>query len=685
MAKKELSRREFMKSAAAGALGMAAVGVLPGLKTKARAAGTNYIPGTYSATAKGMGDVTVTMTFDETSITEVVLDVSNETPGIGQAAVEDLKKQLLENQVAEIDGVSGATITTKAVRQAAASCIAQAKGLETADEAAAATVEKSSAPYIVPKGLTAEEVEGSAVELGELEVSETKEYDIVVVGAGAAGVVAAGVAAEDGAKVALLQKESGVVSQGNCGSAIILSKSTEAGVKKWAHMTNALNDWRSNVNLLNAYAKYSEPAMMWYLNRAGLTDATEYSEEIDGTDVLTNEDAGIFCYMNTSQELTGVWQDRCDTYDFGEDKCYFFAPWIGPKPKNVGNVLQVALDNVMAKNSNLETFYNTPAVQIVKDGDRVTGVIAKDESGKYVQFNGKKGVILATGDYQNNDAMVERWCPDTADFDKKQYGKTGDGHILAISAGAKMENLGHTKMMHDFDSGLMYEEPYLYVNMEGERFTNEYTGFVYMGDVLKHQGRHMGANVDKNHPDGSKGWYCQIYDSDYVNIPDEDFVDAKIPPEGMLKYIPGEVEDPQGVFEYLIDTHKADTIEELAEMLELDPVVLQATIDRYNDLCESGDDVDFGKPAKYMHPIKTAPFWGIRKHIRVSAICSGVNINENGQALDEKGEVIPGLYCIGNLGGPFYGGNDYPFHQTGLSLGRCYTFGYIAAKHIMES
>ena len=93
--------------------------------------------------------------------------------------------------------------------------------------------------------------------------------------------------------------------------------------------------------------------------------------------------------------------------------------------------------------------------------------------------------------------------------------------------------------------------------------------------------------------------------------------------------------------------------------------------------------VDFGKNMKYMHKIEKAPFWGIRKHIRVSSIDSGVNTNANGQALDADGNVIEGLYCVGNLGGTFYGGADYPFHQTGLSLGRCYTFGMIAAKHAL--
>ena len=456
----------------------------------------------------------------------------------------------------------------------------------------------------------------------------------------ARGVPAAGVAAEAGASVALLQKEAIVVSQGNCASAIIKEKSTPAGIQKWVHHTNSLNNWRSNEKLLRAYAENSEEALLWYWNRAGLTTETEYG---DGSKIDSNADCA--------------------------------------QPQNVGNVLQKVLDNVAAKCPNLEVFYQTPGVQLVKDGDKVVGVIGKTVDGKYIQFNAKKGVILATGDYMNNDAMAARWCPDTAEFDKKQYHKTGDGHVMALAAGAKMEPLGHTKMMHDFDSAQMYEEPFLYVNMKGERFTNEYTGFVYMGNVIKFQPSFNGKNVDANHPEGSKGWYCQVYDSSYMDWPAEDFVSRRWDPDSMLKYIPGAVENPQGVFVELIDAHRCDTLEELAKELDIPYETFQATVDRYNELCEAGEDADFGKPAKYMKPIKTAPFWAIRKHIRVSSIDSGVMTNEFGQALNADGEVIDGLYCVGNLGGPFYCGADYPFHQTGLSLGRCYTFGYIAAKH----
>ena len=130
---------------------------------------------------------------------------------------------------------------------------------------------------------------------------------------------------------------------------------------------------------------------------------------------------------------------------------------------------------------------------------------------------------------------------------------------------------------------------------------------------------------------------------------------------------------------------KTEVARVLAKELGIPYDKLKASVDRYNELCDKGCDTDFGKPAKYMHKIEKAPFWGARKHIRVSAEVSGVVTNENAQALGENGEPIPGLYCAGNLGGPFYGGADYPFHQTGLSLGRCYTFGMIAARHAMGS
>ena len=252
-----------------------------------------------------------------------------------------------------------------------------------------------------------------------------------------------------------------------------------------------------------------------------------------------------------------------------------------------------------------------------------------------------------------------------------------------------MEKLGHTKMLHDFDAGLMYEEPFLYVNMKGQRFCNEFVGFVYMNDVMVHQDGFKGG---KNHtvPDtASKGWYCQVYDSTYM---EHKGVSGLVPPAVMEKYMP-EISDEDyakahdgtprtGVFSHLIDTYRADTLDELAGKLGIeDKAAFLASIKRYNELCAKGVDEDFGKDAQWMNPIETGPFYGIRRHLRVSALMSGVYTNANGQALDANKQVIEGLYCVGNLGGQFYGGSDYPFHATGLSLGHCYTNGRLAGKH----
>ena len=170
--------------------------------------------------------------------------------------------------------------------------------------------------------VTEEELSYSSCEIGDINPSTVLDYDIVVVGAGAAGVPAAGWAAELGAKVALLQKEVGVVSQGNCGSAIIRSRSTEAGIEKWIHHTNSLCNWRANTKQLRAYAKYSEEAMMWLFNRAGFTTETEYGDgsKVDdnaNSATLLNDGDKLSAFRSTSADFTGVWKDRTNTYDYG--------------------------------------------------------------------------------------------------------------------------------------------------------------------------------------------------------------------------------------------------------------------------------------------------------------------------------------------------------------------------------
>lgn len=121
--------------------------------------------------------------------------------------------------------------------------------------------------------------------------------------------------------------------------------------------------------------------------------------------------------------------------------------------------------------------------------------------------------------------------------------------------------------------------------------------------------------------------------------------------------------------------YKADSIEELCDMWGVDPEPFVASTERYNELCAQGVDLDFGKDAQYLAPIVTPPFWGIHRHVRISAITAGVEVNPEQQCLTPEGEVIPGLYAVGNCAGNFYGGVDYPLAIGGLSLGRCYNQG----------
>ena len=666
-----ISRRNFLKGSLAGAATLAMAGV--GLGTTAFAEEGIYTPGTYTATAEGMETVTVTATFDANSITDIELDVSGETPSIGQAAKDELIEQIMAAQSAEIDGVSGATITSTAVRTALKNCIAQAKG-EAVDSGSVKPMVESTSAFIL-KDITADDVNASAVELDPItDFAQEVDVDVVVAGAGAAGVIAAVKAAEMGAKVAVLQKEAVAVSQGNCSSAIIKSGSTEGGLKKWLTFATAVNCWRNNRKLLEAYIERSEEALKFVCEKSGITEETEWK----------NEKYGVTKYQDTSAVYTGVWHDGTQSYDFGDDKVEVFAPWFGPKPNNYGTLVSGILkDAVEEYGDNLQVFFSTPIVQLVKDDDgAVIGCVGKDLDGKYIKFNAKS-VILATGAYENNATMVRRFCPDIENFDKKVVHRTGDGNILAIEAGGCMEPVAHSRVMHDFDAGLMWDEPpYLIVNMNGERFVSEEVDMAYISNVLRWQPGFKGENMDPEHAEtGSLGWYCQIYDNNYM-----EYANGGVPEVVMARYL--KEEDPSlhvSVFPELIDTFRADTIAELAEKLGLPVDKTVESFNRYNELCEKGEDLDFGKPAKYLHKFDTAPFWGIRRHIRCSSITAGVLSDEFGRVTTEQGEVIKGLYAVGNLGGQFYGAPDYPFFHPGLSLGHAVTFGFIAGEHAAQN
>ena len=662
------SRRDFLKGAAAGAFGLATAGILGGMG-KASAEGI-YTPGTYTATAQGMGTVKMTAVFDANSLVSIDLDLAEQPPAIGQAAQAAIIEQLLGAQGTDIDGVSSATITTNAAKSCLEQCIAQAKGgaaiVNSNVEQVLATEGTFVATDIIP-----EDVNASAVVMGQIkDFAQEIDCDIVVCGAGAAGVVAAVKALDEGKKVVVLQKEPIADSQGNCASAIVKGGSTPGGIASWKNMCIATNAWRSDPRLIDAYIENSEDALRFLCEKGGL----------EGKLGDKNEKTGVEVYQSSDTVFTGVRVDGTQSWDFGEDKVEIFAPWFGPKPNNFGTLVSGILNAAAEQYGDmLDVHYSTPVVQLIQKDGAVVGCVGKDASGAFVKVNAK-AVILATGAYENNPTMVRRFCPDTEAFDKKVYHRTGDGNILAVLAGGVMEPVAHSTVMHDFDAGLMWDNPYLFLNMEGKRFTNETVEMAYISKQLRWQPSFKGENMDHEHQEtGSKGWYCQIYDNDYMNYVDMPML---VPPVAMKKYMKeGPAEDHVGVFPHLIDTFCADTLEELVEKLGLPKEEALASIQHYNELCDAGYDSDFGKNPKFLNKIQTAPFWGIRRHIRCSSITAGVLTDANSMVVREDGTPVQGLYAVGNLGGQFFGGCDYPFFSPGLSLGHAVTFGYIAAKH----
>lgn len=471
-------------------------------------------------------------------------------------------------------------------------------------------------------------------------ISETKEYDIVVIGAGAAGIPCALAAQQAGAKVCLLQKEKSAVSQGNSGSGVIYERSDPQAVEALIQIIQKGNTHRSNRKLVEKWAKNSGEAINWLIGEAEKAGAQ-----------IKNQGSG-------PQHLT----------ELNGGHVEFVTSFFGPKPYDTGSGMR-DLAKYLEKEG-VEIFYNTPGVQLAKEGDKVVGVIAHDkEADKYIQFNGTKGVVLACGDYQNDEQMVRFYVPDIMNFDRKQLNKTGDGHKMGLWAGGVIEPLNHTKMLHDFDAGpaSMCDFPFLVVNEEGERFVNEETQMSLMNNYTRQEKR--------------TGWYSQIFDSKYM----EETVGwpgKAVSPKDLEVWMPDvDMKERPAVFGDLVRTFRCDTLEELADKLEIPKDAFVTTVKRYNEIVKSGVDEDFGKDSKFLTTVDTPPYYGIHRHLRVSAVCSGLVINEDYQVLNKlEGEPIEGLYAIGNNNAGFYGGVDYPLDVFGLSLGRCYTEGYLVGK-----
>ena len=647
---KSLSRRAFLRtSIASGAsLAAAAAGAAP--------AGI-YKPGTYSAKASGIGEVTVTMTFDANRIIDVVLDVSHETPGIGQAAADALKKNLMAAQAAEIDGVSGATITSKAVSKAAAKCIAQAKG-EIPVEVISDKKAEDDGDWL-----------GKEPEIAEKDIVATHDTDILVVGCGTGGMFAVATAAECGAKVIGIDRFAvGTGVRGDLG-AIDSRYQKKWGTKidKFDFITMATQYAGGHIqqDLVRLWCDKSGEAIDWY------------------GDLLAERGVELWHESGDKDDHT-----RYEHFAIGHSP-RFAGTNDGTGKKLSGN--KVLFDYAVKKGARFD--YNTRMIKLEKKNGRVTGVIAENADGKYVRYNAAKGVVVATGGYAQNWKMMEAlqpWNIRIIGRNGAMPGAHGDGIRACLWAGAKMDET-HSIMMFDRvalrpdqktgpetarsgDSGFFWigSQPWLKVNADGKRFMNE-----------------SGTYENILHADEYQKGHCHytIFDSNWVQYAE------KFKMHGCSRLFPFENgADPNRTWKQEHDKNlpaliakgyvqKADTIEELAKKLGLPPAQLKATVARNNELYRKGEDVDYGKEKHRLSPVDKAPFYGAKNTGWMLCTMDGIQINTNMNAIDTEGNPIPGLFVIGNDSGGYFA-NEYPNLATGMACGRTVTFGRIVAKHL---
>lgn len=669
---KNVNRRGFLKAAAAAAMSGVTAGALSACKSTSKmesSSGAVYTPGTYTATSSGYAsDVIVTVTFDETSITNVVVDAAGETETVGAAAADKLAEQVLNAQSSAIDGVTGATYTSKAVKQAVADCITQASGGTIVEGGDVAVTDE-----IAVGGNT--DWLGTAPEIAESEIVETVDTEILVVGAGNAGLMAAARASSQGANVLVIEKGLSSMNEREWIGAVGTTAAREAGVEvdknKLVAELCRYASHRCDERLVRLWVNHSGEAVDWY------------------ADVVKQYNPGVKLHME--------W----DVGEGGHDTYYVPATMHNfqddlPEHDYSSATASYGLSSLTqcVKDNGGEIRYETALVKLEREeNSRVTGVIAKNNKGEYIRINASKGVVLCCGGYAYNKQMLATLNPDaylsTVQADASAL-DTGDGIKAAMWIGAEKDPDG-TAML--FDRGTIApdqvsdgnwdkagyfhlgSQPWLKVNLNGERFSNESVPY----DFILHA-----AFMEPGH------LYNTIYDSSWVEQVKQfqQIGCARIEPSksgGKLQIFSWEAE--KGLLEGMEQAgfvQKADTLEELAEKLNMPVDTFVATVERYNELCAKGEDEDFGKDGYRLLPLNNPPYYGCRQGASLLCTLDGLRINTQMQVLDTEGQPIEGLYAAGDCSGGFFAHN-YPEYIVGVAVGRTLTEGYLVGDALAKA
>lgn len=579
-------------------------------ETVSEAGTVTFEPGTYTGSYEGMmGPVEVIVTVSEDKIEAVEIGEENESSGIGEQVFNTIPAQIVEYQSLDVDTVSGATITSVAVKLATEDALQQA----------GADIDSL---HEVPTDAYKED--------GEYD------YDVVVAGGGLAGLTAALKAAEEGANVALIEKT------GMLGGTSI----TASG------------------NILGANAKeYVEPMYEAW-------QARSKSQEQDPID-----EEKLRTIVEASPEVMALYDSVGVEFNLEVDEEKNFQTFrAAPNDKSVKNAEAITIpskdankkggaqwiETLMAavEEAGVDVYLNTPATEIIQDEDgTVLGLISDSEKYGHKVFNAD-ATILATGDYARNEELTAE-LSDTAagEMSATAIGNTGDGFLMAVEAGAAVhdyqESMSGVFNANPFDMPMIgdptngYPFEAVLLNLEGKR--------VYAEDGGSHPQKFQFVNA--NGPNSAWAIMDAPIAENFVNL--QEYVQKT------------EEGDPY------IRVYEADSIEELAELMELPADVVQAEIDRYNELAEQGEDTDFDKKPEFLQAIDEGPYYAAYLYDNTRGNYGGIVTNNDTAVVDEEGNPIPGLFASGIISSGDIFGDYYPGRQA---LGIASHMGYISGK-----
>ena len=667
----KISRKGFLKIAAAAAMSGVTAGALAACNSAssstASGAAGQYIPGTYEGTAEGISStVKVTMTFSDSAVTDVVVDTSGETASYGAAAADELREQLMAAGSAEIDGVSGSTVTSNAVMKAAKSCYAQAKG-----EAVVSSVQ-------LPTGDENDWL-GTEPDIDEAAITETVDTDILIVGAGNGGMFAAAYAAANGLNFRIIEQNGNVQDTRHWYGAIDSAAAKAAGEEPF-----------DRAKLLSEISRYASGKCD---QRVVKTWINESAAMHDFMRSILEDKYGWVCDFTSGSEAAWPAENAEHNTDYlypVQEHNYMASESASGLPRN-----ELLLQYIQELGYDVD--FKTSLAKLEKNSEgRITGIIAQStEDDHFIRYNANKGVLLACGGFPGNPYMMEQLDPlGTSVTTACSYTPADKGYGIraAIWAGAHLDAEPAPVL---FDRGLVApgvdagyadngsafggkafpgtvgqynpgSQPFLKVNRHGERFMNESQEY----DNASHASFQQPGHV-----------YAMIHDANFRSDVDRFHT---IGCSALTRYIPGMMEAQLEQYEGEGLIMKADTIEELADKMGFtgaDKDNFVATVARYNELYDKQNDEDFGKPASRLSAIRTAPFYGC--WLGASLLCSmqGISITENCQAKDSNNEPIPGLYITGDMSGSFFQ-NNYPCVMGGTACGRTLTFAIKSVKQM---